>query len=106
MLSKQLYRIGQYLYVTVIANRSTKPLNHKGYHILFCVLVAEVLVFIYPTRIISRMPPKKTYTCNEYREEMRLLGLKKRLNEKNLSKTEKQTIEAEITKLEKALQMD
>jgi hypothetical protein len=37
---------------------------------------------------------------------MRLLGLKKRLNEKNLSKTEKQTIKAEITKLEKALQMD
>mgnify|MGYP000028255359 CR=1 FL=1 len=49
------------------------------------------------------MPPKKTYTCNEYREEMRLLGLKKRLNEKDLSKTEKQTIEAEITRLEKLM---
>jgi hypothetical protein len=57
-------------------------------------------------RIISKMPPKRTYTCNDYREEMRLLGLKKRLNEKNLSKTEKQTIEAEITKLEETLQMD
>ena len=52
------------------------------------------------------MPPKRTYTCNDYREEMRLLGLKKRLNENNLSKIEKQNIEAEITKLEKALQMD
>ena len=52
------------------------------------------------------MPPKKTYTCNEYREEMRLLGLKKRLNEKNLTKAEKQAIEAEMTKLEKALQID
>jgi len=52
------------------------------------------------------MPPKRKYTCNDYREEMRLLGLKKRLNEKNLSKTEKQSIEAEIIKLEKALQMD
>jgi len=52
------------------------------------------------------MPPKRKYTCNDYREEMRLLGLKKRLNEKNLSKTEKETIEAEITKLEKTLQMD
>ncbi len=62
--------------------------------------------FIYLTRIISRMPPERTYTCNDYREEMRLLGLKNRLNEKNLSKTEKRTIEAEITKLEKALQMD
>jgi hypothetical protein len=52
------------------------------------------------------MPPERTYTCNDYREEMRLLGLKNRLNEKNLSKTEKRTIEAEITKLKKALQMD
>jgi hypothetical protein len=52
------------------------------------------------------MMPKKTYSCNDYREEMRLLGLKKRLNENKLSKAEKQTIEAEITRLEKALQMD
>jgi len=52
------------------------------------------------------MPPKSTYTCYDYREEMRLLGLKNRLNEKNLSKTEKQVIEAEIAKLEKALKMD
>jgi hypothetical protein len=51
------------------------------------------------------MPPKRTYTCSDYREEMRLLGLKKRLNEKNLSKTEKQSIEAEIAKLEKALRL-
>ena len=52
------------------------------------------------------MIPKKTYTCSDYREEMRLLGLKKRLNENKLSKAEKQTIEAEITKLEKALQIE
>ena len=52
------------------------------------------------------MPPKSKYTCNDYREEMRLLGLKNRLNEKDLSETEKQAIEAEITKLEKALRMD
>jgi hypothetical protein len=52
------------------------------------------------------MQPKSTYTCNDYREEMRLLGLKNRLNEKNLSKAEKQALEAEIAKLEKALQMD
>jgi hypothetical protein len=52
------------------------------------------------------MPPNKTYTCSDYREEMRLLGLKNRLNEKNLSPTEKQILETEIAKLEKALQMD
>ena len=45
----------------------------------------------------TRMPPKSTYTCNDYRAEMRLLGLKNRLNENNLSKTEKQAIEAEIS---------
>jgi hypothetical protein len=52
------------------------------------------------------MPPNKTYTCNDYREEMRLLGLRKQLNEKKLSKSEKQAVEAEIARLEKALQMD
>ena len=52
------------------------------------------------------MPPKNKYTCDDYREEMRLLGLKKRLGEENLSKAEKQAIEAEITRLEKTLQMD
>ncbi len=52
------------------------------------------------------MPPEKKYTCRDYREEMRLLGLKKRLNAENLSRTDKKVIEAEIARLEKALQMD
>jgi hypothetical protein len=50
--------------------------------------------------------PKEKYTCSEYREEMRLIGLKKRLNEDTLSPTEKQIIEAEINNLEKNLQLD
>ena len=52
------------------------------------------------------MPQDKTYTCNDYRAEMRLLGLKKQRSEKDLSPSEKQTIDAEILKLEKALQLD
>lgn len=52
------------------------------------------------------MPQKKKYTCNDYREEMRLIGLKKRLNEADLSPTERQLIEAEIARLEKALQLN
>ena len=52
------------------------------------------------------MPSGKKYTCNDYREEMRLLGLKNRLNEKNLNATEKKVIEAEIAELEKTLQLD
>jgi hypothetical protein len=52
------------------------------------------------------MPQHNKYTCSDYREEMRLIGLKKRLNEENLSRTEKKTIETEIAELEKALQLD
>jgi hypothetical protein len=48
----------------------------------------------------------KQYTCSDYREEMRLIGLKKRLSEENLSRTEKQALEAEIAKLEKTLQLN
>ena len=43
----------------------------------------------------------KKYTCDDYREEMRLLGLKKRLGENDLDEAEKQIIEAEIKRLEK-----
>ena len=46
------------------------------------------------------------YTCRDYREEMQLLGLKRRLQEKNLGPAERAAIAAEIEKLEKALKMD
>ena len=52
------------------------------------------------------MPQKNTYTCSDYREEMRLIGLRKRLKEEALSHREKQIIEAEISELEKTLQLD
>ena len=52
------------------------------------------------------MPQHSKYTCSDYREEMRLIGLKKRLNEDNLNRTEKQAIEAEIAKLEKILHLE
>jgi len=52
------------------------------------------------------MPQNKKYTCSDYREEMRLVGLKKRLNEEKLSRTEKKTIETEIAELEKKLQLE
>jgi hypothetical protein len=70
------------------------------------IFVAELSPFGHLKRGFSRMPLKSTYTCNDYREEMRLLGLKKRLNEANLSKAERQAIEAEITRLEKTLQLN
>jgi hypothetical protein len=52
------------------------------------------------------MPQLEKYTCSDYREEMRLIGLKKRLSEETLSPSEKRLIKAEIADLEKTLQLD
>ncbi|CAB1079366.1 hypothetical protein D1AOALGA4SA_7080 [Olavius algarvensis Delta 1 endosymbiont] len=52
------------------------------------------------------MPQKNKYSCSDYREEMRLIGLQKRLIEETLNSTERQVIKAEIAELEKTLQMD
>lgn len=49
---------------------------------------------------------KNKYTCNEYRDEMLLLALNKRLNEHDLSEDEKQRIIKEIKKLESVMGMD
>ena len=47
------------------------------------------------------------YTCRDYREEMTLLGLKKRLeSEDGLSKEERRIIVEEIRKLELEMHMD
>jgi len=45
------------------------------------------------------------YGCADYREEMILLGLKRRLEEETLSEKEKQTILSRIDALEKSLGM-
>ena len=44
-------------------------------------------------------------TCNDYRQEMMLLGLRRRLAAEDLSDSEKQAIEAEIEKLEEEMQL-
>lgn len=46
------------------------------------------------------------YTCNDYRQEMRLIGLKKQLQNENLSETQRQQVAVEIEKLEQEMQMD
>jgi hypothetical protein len=46
------------------------------------------------------------YTCSDYRQEMRLIGMKKRLQEGNLSEAEKQILEKEIMALESEMEMD
>jgi len=46
------------------------------------------------------------YTCVDYRSEMKLLGLKRRLEEENLSEEERSQIVQEIKELEKKMDMD
>jgi len=46
------------------------------------------------------------YTCNEYREEMILLGLQKRLSLEGLTPEEKESLLKEIAKVEKQMGID
>jgi len=46
------------------------------------------------------------YGCSDYRKEMILLGLKKRLNEAGLSAQERQAITDEIQRLESETGLD
>ena len=48
----------------------------------------------------------KPYTCNEYRQEMVLLSLKRRLADPSLAAEEKAHLEKEIKKLEAQMGMD
>jgi len=49
---------------------------------------------------------RMTYTCFDYRVEMRLLGLRKRLQEEDLDEGEKTRISREIEELEKTMEMN
>ena len=46
------------------------------------------------------------YTCNEYREEMILLGLKKKLESPDLTEAEKEKLHKEIKELTKKMDME
>lgn len=46
------------------------------------------------------------YTCKDYRQEMVLLSLRKRLLEPDLSDTERAAIREEIKRYEAAMEMD
>ena len=49
---------------------------------------------------------KNRYTCAEYREERRLLGLQKRLTQDGLTDSEKTAIREEVQRIEALLGMD
>ncbi|MBW1840258.1 MAG: hypothetical protein JRI75_00480 [Deltaproteobacteria bacterium] len=46
------------------------------------------------------------YTCADYRSEMTLLGLKKRLHQEELNEAEKRTLLLQIEELEAAMALD
>ena len=48
----------------------------------------------------------QSYTCNDYRQEMMLLGLENRLSGENLSDEENRNLVEEIKKLETVMCMD
>lgn len=48
---------------------------------------------------------KNTYTCNEYREEMLLLGLRRRLHAGDISNEERERLKARIKELEASMGM-
>ena len=45
------------------------------------------------------------YTCREYREEMTLLGLRRRLKEETLAPEEKEELRRQIAQLEDEMNM-
>lgn len=51
-------------------------------------------------------PNKPQYTCNEYREEMILLGLQRRLADKTLTDKERRAILDEIRRVEQQMGID
>ena len=55
---------------------------------------------------MASMGKESRYKCTDYREEMILLALKRRLAQENLSEEEKRAITEEIGKLESAMRMD
>ena len=48
----------------------------------------------------------KPYTCNEYRQEMILAGLRKRLADPNLSDSERKDLEEQVHQLEREMDLD
>ncbi len=57
----------------------------------------------YTNTAMEKQNKSAKYTCTEYREEMILLGLQKRLASKELTPQEKQSILKEIAKVEKQM---
>jgi len=54
---------------------------------------------------MAASPPGK-YTCADYRDEMRLLGLRRRLEKQDLTEEERRRLLEEIVEIERRMAMD
>ncbi len=50
--------------------------------------------------------PRRTYTCSDYRDEMRLLALKRRIERERLAEDERLRLEEEIGRLQQRMGID
>ncbi|GAB4276850.1 MAG: hypothetical protein Kow0092_32620 [Deferrisomatales bacterium] len=50
-------------------------------------------------------PRKRTYTCSDYRDEMRLLALKRRLEQEGVPEEERRRLREEVARLEREMRM-
>jgi hypothetical protein len=48
----------------------------------------------------------RKYTCSDYREEMRLLAMKRRLEQEDLPEGERERLAEEIERIERSMAMD
>jgi hypothetical protein len=53
----------------------------------------------------DRTKTSRNYTCNEYREEMILLGLRRQLQQPGLTDDERKRLEEEVSRLERLIGM-
>ncbi len=54
----------------------------------------------------ERKMPEQRYTCADYREEMTLLGLQRRLNQPGLEEAEKNELKETIRRLKRRMGLD
>ncbi len=78
----------------------------RAYQIITVCWLCQLSLLILLIILGGYMSKKPKYTCYEYREEMMLLGLKKRLNSENLKEGEKKALLKEIEELEKKMGMN
>ena len=81
-------------------NRATKAFSSEGRN-------APFVAFSLVRRARIKMPESDAqYTCREYREEMVLLGLRRRLAQGDLSEEERRALRARLKELEAEMEMD